>query len=247
MQTRLIYVLVGALAGAAIYAAVSKPSSPSGAASATVTSETTAAPEPADPALPPGHPAIDDGNNPHGQALPPNHPPIGANAANAPNAANADDEPPSAPIEWKAPSSWKKAPNPSAMRIATYRCAAAAPGQEEPEVSVVAAGGSPEANIARWVGQFDPQGRREERPDPQTIAGLKVRVVHVRGTYLAGSMGGEPAKKTGFALLGAVVESPDGGLTFFKMTGPDAAVEKERGAFDQLVKSVVPVKPRRTL
>jgi hypothetical protein len=137
-------------------------------------------------------------------------------------------------VTWKAPETWRKAPNPNAMRIATYK--STAKGDEDVEVSVSAAGGGAQGNVDRWIGQFASEGR-VVKLEERVIAGLHVRVVNVQGTYLAGTMTGVANDAPKSALLGAVVETGET-LTFFKMTGPAAEVEKERGAFDALIKSL---------
>lgn len=187
--------------------------------------------------LPPGHPPMGMGDPSKQEQLPPGHPPI-----NDPSAmtmgAMPDDHPANndGPLAWKVPDACAKVPNPNSMRLETYHCPAGAKEGELAELAVSRAGGGAESNVERWIGQFEsPTGapRREKR----SIAGFDVWVVQVQGTYLAGSMmGGGDAKKPGWALLGAVVGTPDT-LTFFKMTGPAAAVEKSKAAFEATLKS----------
>ena len=49
-------------------------------------------------------------------------------------------------------------PNTSSMRLATYHVPAAKGDADETDVSVVRAGGTTDANIDRWVRQFDEAG-----------------------------------------------------------------------------------------
>jgi len=162
--------------------------------------------------------------------LPPNHPPIG-NGANPHGAmSSAAQEPPA--ITWTAPAGWQTAPNPNAMRLATYQVPGGA------EVSVARAGGTTEANIQRWISQFDDLGadRREEK----TIAGMHVTLVEMTGTYMAGNMMG-PRENAhhGWALTGAIVET-EGSAYFFKMLGPVDAVRAARPQLDALLASIAP-------
>jgi hypothetical protein len=178
-------------------------------------------------ALPPGHPPI--GALANGGTFPPNHPSIDG-MGSPPGVLPAAGDPPA--IDWKTPASWQNAPNPSAMRLATYR----APGGVE--ISVSRAGGDTEANIQRWIAQFDDAGRdgRVEK----TIRGIHVVTVDVAGTYVGGGMSGSGADpRPSWALVGAVVESKSPSY-FFKMTGPASAVRAARPAFDQLVASISP-------
>jgi hypothetical protein len=68
---------------------------------------------------------------------------------------------------------------------------------------------------------------------------MRVTVVEIHGDYAGMSMPGAPAtpaKKPGWALLGAIVEtSPP---TFFKLTGPEKTLMLARADFDKLVESL---------
>lgn len=165
-----------------------------------------------------------------GDVLPPNHPPIGGMTAPRLLPPAADDPP---ALVWTVPGAWTEAANPNAMRLATYR----APGGVE--VSVSRAGGATEANIQRWIAQFDDVGR-ENRAE-KTVHGLHVVTVDVVGTYVGGgmSMGGPSEPKHDWALVGAIVESPRSPY-FFKMTGPAAAARAARPALDRLIESISP-------
>jgi hypothetical protein len=170
-------------------------------------------------------------------ALPPNHPPItgmsphGPHGMGGPMMPNGDNQQPPA-IAWTAPSSWQGQPNPNAMRLATYKVGDGA------ELSVARAGGSVDANVDRWVAQFDgsPRADRSERQ----VHGLKVTVVRIAGTFLgAGMSATTPEKHDGWAMLAAIVESA-GSPYFFKLLGPADQVDRARPGFDALVASVTP-------
>lgn len=126
------------------------------------------------------------------------------------------------------------------MRVATYAIPAAA-GQEAGECGVFffgqGQGGSVDENLSRWVGQFESPStpKKAER----TVNGLKVHTIDVSGTYLApgGPMMQSQGKKTGWRLLGAIVEAPEG-MVFFKCTGPAATIAKSEKDFEALLKSV---------
>jgi hypothetical protein len=165
-----------------------------------------------------------------GPALPPNHPPIGANTSfgSAPEPANE-----AAAIAWVPPSTWQSVPNPSSMRLVTYRVPRAPGETEEAELSVTRAGGTTRSNADRWTAQFDraAAGAREER----TIQGFKVTFVTVSGTFLGGGMTGAPSSpRVGWALLGAIIETP-GSFYFFKLVGPANTVNAARTPFQSMI------------
>ena len=163
--------------------------------------------------------------------LPANHPPVGSAASphggSRGGAPGAGDEP--ASITWQAPAEWKVRPNTNAMRIATYGVGDAG------ELTVTRAGGSTDANIDRWVGQFDgsPRSERKER----TVHGMKVTVVHIAGTFVGGggmTPGASAEPRPGWTMLAAIVES-GGTPYFFKLLGPSDQVDHARPAFDRML------------
>lgn len=143
-------------------------------------------------------------------------------------------------IAWEAPPSFESAPNPNPMRKATYKIKRAAGDNEDAELSVSQAGGSVEANITRWVGQFSEKSADSPKRDELTVNDIKVSVVEIRGTFAGGGMPGMPAAepKPKYAMLGAVAQTPQGNLWFFKMTGPEKTVTAARADFDKLIQSL---------
>lgn len=125
------------------------------------------------------------------------------------------------------------------MRAASYRVPHAAGDSDDADVSVIRAGGSTDANIQRWIGQFQDPGK--EKRVEKTVHGLKVTTVEVSGTFAGGGpmMGGSSGPHTGWSLVGAIVETKDSPY-FFKMTGPASTVKAARAAFDAMIDSVTP-------
>lgn len=149
-------------------------------------------------------------------------------------------------VAWTRPDRWTSE-GARPMRAATYRVPAAKGDAEDGECTVFyfgpGQGGTVEANLKRWIGQFEqPGGKSSEeaaKTAKQTINGLNVTTVDLSGTYLAsaGPMFPVKEKKAGYRLLGAIVEAPEGGL-FFKFTGPGKTVAGGAAAFQAMLKSV---------
>jgi hypothetical protein len=198
-------VLVAAIAGAAGF----------GIGSAT-TSTSTAAPAPPAEAhsssLAADEPAM-------GETLPPGHPAV---------------DPVAAPttLVWTPPARWQTVPSTSSMRIATYRIPHAPGDSEDAEMSVTQVGGSVDANIDRWIGQFDATGQKNAKRTHRIIGTFAVSLVEIQGTYSGGMDPGGP--KASWALLGAIVETP-GMPHFFKMTGPAKTVLAARTELDSML------------
>lgn len=169
--------------------------------------------------------------------------PTGTSLAPATATATAKAAPKAGPgeIAWDTPAKWKEIPNPNSMRIATFLIARAEGDPDDAEMSVTRVGGGVEANIGRWKGQFDPvkadSGKRFERQ----VAGLKVTIYEVAGSYTGMVMKGQPAKaREGWALLAAIVEGGSGEPWFFKMTGPEKTIAAARPDFESFVNSFRP-------
>lgn len=105
-------------------------------------------------------------------------------------------------------------------------------------------GGSVDENVNRWVGQFaQPDGRPSRdvaAVEHTTVNGVAITTVEVRGTFAGmGGGGGEAPARTGWRMLGAIAEGP-GGMVFFKLTGPEDAIDEAEQAFRDLVQSIRP-------
>jgi hypothetical protein len=143
-------------------------------------------------------------------------------------------------IHWARPVGWGVQP-PRQMRIATYSVPAAEGDAEGAECAVFffgnGQGGDLDANIDRWVNQFENAGGAERTS--KEINGLKVVLVRIAGTYLApsGPMMQSSGKKENYRLLGAIAEAPEGSV-FFKLTGPAKTISACESDFNNLVGSL---------
>jgi hypothetical protein len=140
-------------------------------------------------------------------------------------------------VTWTAPTGWQAVRNPNRMRLASYRIPGPS-GSEPLDVSVSRAGGTPDANIQRWMGQFD--GPHESQT-VKHVRGLDVTVVEVSGTYRSSGMlpGAPVTPRPDWTLLAAIV--PAGGTAyFFRLIGPSADVQSARPSFDALIDSLTP-------
>ena len=138
-------------------------------------------------------------------------------------------------LKWAAPAGWTSKGS-TQMRAATYEtgdaeCVVYFFGQGQ--------GGTVEANLARWGGQFTINGQpAPAKTAKKTVHGLNVTTMDVTGTYVATggmNMTAQPPKADN-RMLAAIVEGP-GGNIFIKYTGPLKTVTANAGKFDTLVNS----------
>ena len=143
-------------------------------------------------------------------------------------------------ITWLIPSGWTTLP-PRQTRVATYQVASADGLTEPAECGVFYfgsdKGGSVEANIERWVGQFE--GGGEPSRSSKEVNGLQVELVQIGGAYLSpgGPMIQSQGEKDNFRLLGAIVSGPQGPV-YFKLTGPEKTVRDAEKNFTALINSL---------
>ncbi len=98
-------------------------------------------------------------------------------------------------------------------------------------------GGSVDANVDRWVGQFVQANGRSSKSAAkiakEAIHGWPVTTVDVSGAYTG--MGG--ASMSDYRMLAAIVEGPQGSV-FFKFTGPAKTIAANQANFDKMLASL---------
>jgi hypothetical protein len=148
-------------------------------------------------------------------------------------------------IQLAAPAKWEK--REPTNRIVEFEFAAkAAEGDaNEARITIMAAGGSIEANIARWMGQFSqPDGaatKDRSKVEQIKVAGQQVHLVDIAGTYrdqAGGPLSREPAvMRSGYRMLAAII-STEKGRYYVKMYGPAKTMAENEAPFRSLVESL---------
>jgi hypothetical protein len=145
-----------------------------------------------------------------------------------------------------APSTWKKVP-PKNRVIESEFSVKSAKGDTEPgRVTVMGAGGTVEANIERWIGQFSqPDGsntKDKAKIEKKTIGGQEVHMADISGTYKdapAGPFaGGKTIERPGYRMLAAIIVTQNTGKYFVKFYGPAKTVAENEKAFKELMESL---------
>lgn len=229
--------VVAAIVAAAAFAA-GRASAPPGTSVSSTAPITAAGDPPAEVASPMPRSAPPIPDNATTADLPSGHPAIAPGAGLAPPSvgARADGGGAESPsLAWKTPARWQSVPNASTMRLATYKIPRAPGDAADAEMSVMQAGGTVDANVERWVGQFDAEGQKTAKRTTKKVGALEVTIVEVEGTF-SGGMGPASGPQAGSALLAAIVATPDM-PHFFKMTGPAKTVKAARAELDALVAS----------
>lgn len=100
-------------------------------------------------------------------------------------------------------------------------------------------GGGTQANIERWLGQFEePKDKLKSKVEEVTVGKHRVTYVQAEGTYKSGMPGGPTTAQSGSMLMGAIIDSDEGSV-FVKATGHAALVNGSRDEFRKMVESAL--------
>lgn len=145
-------------------------------------------------------------------------------------------------LAFDAPEEWESVKPKSRILEKEFSVPAPSDSEAEPaRLTLMAAGGSVQANLARWVGQFQAT-ERDPKTERLTVDGMPATVIDLSGTFLqsAGGPFGPKTPRPGYRMLGAIVETGAAGNYFFKLVGPaetvDPAAEGFRGMIESLRK-----------
>lgn len=152
----------------------------------------------------------------------------------------------SSPLTFKTPDGWVEEKPTSSSRQMQFRLPRVKEDKEDAQLVVSyfpGGGGTPQANVDRWIGQFTTQDGKpasdKARTTHKDINGMHVTVVDVSGTYFnsMGPMQGSMEPKPGFRMLGAIAEA-ESGPWFIKLTGPERTVAHWEPGFHQFLASM---------
>ena len=154
---------------------------------------------------------------------------------------NADGTMNIGPIKTKLPNGWKSVQPASSMRRAQFDVPAAPGDSQGGELTVFYFGpqaGGVEANISRWVAQFQQPGGQPlggdavERTD-FTVSGMPITMVRFHGTMKPSSMPGmtPTPEHANWMNISGIVSTPEGPW-FFKGTGPEKTMTSQIKNFE---------------
>jgi hypothetical protein len=148
-------------------------------------------------------------------------------------------------LSWTVHNRWKKGED-QPMRVATYVVPASEGDLEDAECAVYYfgpdQGGGVEANIQRWIGQFEqPDGGASEnaaKVSTWNTNGVEITSMDLEGTYTGGGPAmGMQEPQADYRMLAAIADGPEG-LVFFKLVGPKRTVVEAAPEFQFVVASV---------
>lgn len=149
-------------------------------------------------------------------------------------------------IKLVAPAAWTRK-QPASQIIAHEFAITPAEGDKQPgRMTVMAAGGSIDANVERWYGQFtQPDGSKtadRAKREKLSAAGCEIHLVDISGTFLDRPAPRAPGvERPDYRMLGAIVDTKQG-LIFFKFYGPQKTVAEQEQAFRAMLEGAMSAK-----
>ena len=119
----------------------------------------------------------------------------------------------------------------------------AAAGDKEPgRMTIMSAGGSVDANIARWVGQFrtpagKPLGDDDKKIEKKELGELEVHLVDLTGEFQDQPRGpfGPTVARPDYRMLAAIIHVKKSSTWFIKLYGPKQTVQAAHKQFQAMV------------
>ena len=143
-----------------------------------------------------------------------------------------------------APAAWKRKQPRSRIVAYEFGLPAAKDDAVDGRLTIMAAGGSIEANVNRWIGQFvQPDGtatKERAQTSHKEIAGQQVHFVDIAGTYQDQPRGpfGPAVARENYRMLGAIIALKGKGNYFVKLYGPHKTVSAAAKPFREFVESL---------
>lgn len=148
-------------------------------------------------------------------------------------------------LTCEAPDAWRVVK--PANRLIEQELAIDSPSESKvalARLTMMQAGGSVDANIARWIGQFsgNVEGADQSTAEPESfeVDGMTVTIIDLEGTYVEALRGpfGPKTNRNNYRLVGAIIETGTVGNYFFKLIGPKEVVSAATDEFQTMIKSL---------
>jgi len=140
-------------------------------------------------------------------------------------------------ITMTPPAGWQRTPPSSSFVAAEFVLPRAEGDDADGRLTVSTAGGTVEANVDRWKGQFNPLTKQAPQVEID-VAGVKATVVDLSGDFNDQRGPFAPAvKRPGYRMIAAIVPV-EGQLFFIKGTGPQETMTAHADEVRHFIHSV---------
>lgn len=149
-------------------------------------------------------------------------------------------------IRFNASGTWKKVKPRSRIVEFEIKVPKVEGDEKDGRLTIMGAGGSIQANIERWHGQFSqPDGgdtSEKTKVKKDKVNGQDVTMVDITGTFLdkpgGPFAGGKTIERKNYRMLAAIIETEQDGNYFVKLYGPKKTIDKNEKKFVAMIKSV---------
>ncbi len=147
-------------------------------------------------------------------------------------------------LDFQAPKSWEKKQPKFNIVEAEFAPKSSKENVDPARLTIMASGGSVEANLERWIGQFSQEDSSDTeehtKQEEKKVNGMKVHIVDIHGTYAdsAGPFAGNAVQRKGYRMLGAIVETKVVGNYYFKMYGPKETMDEHEQRFRNMIETI---------
>ena len=152
-------------------------------------------------------------------------------------------------LMFNAPDAWKKVKPRSFVveyEIAVPKSEGEADDAQDGRLTIMGAGGSVQANVDRWYGQYSqPDGGATKdvaKVTETNVGECKVTWVDITGTLMdkpGGPMsGGATVERENYRTLAAIIQAGEHGQYFVKLYGPGKTIADNEAAFKGFVESL---------
>lgn len=140
-------------------------------------------------------------------------------------------------ISFMVPASWKRVEPPTSRIVEAEFTLPRAEGDEfDGRLTLMAAGGDNDANIARWTGEFNQQPGQGPKIDTMKVSGVEATTVDIRGEWKGSSFAPMPPRAD-YRMLSVIMPFTERNSFYVKFTGPRETVAKHEEAYRDFVKS----------
>ncbi len=147
-------------------------------------------------------------------------------------------------LNFTTTGNWESATPKSRMLEYEIKVPRAGTDKRDGRLTIMGAGGTIAANIARWEGQFSqPDGTKTTaKVTEEDIQEMKVTMVDISGSYvetMGGPFsGGKKVTNPGFRVLAAIIETPESGNYFVKLIGPKTTIDANEKSFQEAIRGI---------
>ena len=146
-------------------------------------------------------------------------------------------------FHFVAPGSWKKVKPKFQFYHAEFSIPKVEGDPNDGRITFSQVGGSIDANLDRWVGQF--KDLKNDDADSvkkvaKEFADTPVQIIHIKGTFMEGAGGpfGKKTEREDYVLMGAALETGSGSNVYIKAYGPSKTMEKNHEHLKNLLEKM---------